>query len=209
MKTYPKTVRTLLYLLTLAAIVWYPARLIWRLERPKVAPQIYQFEVQSYDPYDPFRGRYLQLRLLPQKIAAEKINVAAPQVRRHKGVLAFTLTAQQRPELQVLVTSFKDVPAGCNAIPVRFYRYWGRPESYWSIKWPFDRFYLNEKLAPEAEALLQNLTRTKKHRLELQVAIYADGLYAVRDLWVDGQPLVKFLRQNAQKPQCQIAMPQK
>ena len=53
---------------------------------------------------------------------------------------------------------------------------------------------VNEKLAADAEKLLQKITRDKKRSAVLVVNIYAGGRYAVKDLLVDGKPILQLLR---------------
>ena len=65
-------------------------------------------------------------------------------------------------------------------------------EMFLSFSLPFDRYYINEKLAKPAEKLLREVTSAKKPAV-LVVAVYADGNYAVRDLLIDGKPLREHL----------------
>ena len=51
------------------------------------------------------------------------------------------------------------------------------------IKLPFERFYLNERKAPEAERLLQK----RGSKAELVVMVYPDGIYRVHDLIINGK----------------------
>ena len=96
------------------------------------------------------------------------------------------------PAIIDLVAERKDVPPGKFYLPVRyqwFNRDWDQKKKkplktgVHTVRLPFERFYLNEKKAPEVERLLQQ----RNSKAELSVIIFGDGVYRVHDLIVNGK----------------------
>jgi hypothetical protein len=63
-----------------------------------------------------------------------------------------------------------------------------------TIEWPFDRFYLNEKLAPEADKWLAENIRTEKG--VIAVVRVLDGRAVLEDLTFEGQSFREVLKQR-------------
>ena len=63
-----------------------------------------------------------------------------------------------------------------------------------AIKWPFERFYLNEKLAPEADRWFAESIRTDGGIVaEVRVD---NGRAVLADLSVEGRPIREILKQR-------------
>jgi len=188
------------YILALGAALAYPVAKIISFEYPSVPPNIYMFETEIRDPYDPMRGRYVSL------------NFKQNQVRlpgREKNLLGWDrpcyAVLEANPDgtarIADLVTDVKQLPAGKDFLKVR-YTYYTRDfdadtkehkeTGVHVIVLPFDRFYLNERLAPEAEKEVRENTRRGK--AFVRVKIYRNGNFALDDLLVDGKPILERLR---------------
>jgi hypothetical protein len=60
------------------------------------------------------------------------------------------------------------------------------------IDWPFDRFYVNEKLAPEADKwFAENIRSTQGITAEVRVL---NGRAVLEDLSLDGKPFREILK---------------
>ena len=190
------TIRLFCYVAALAFILSYPVRKIWQFNFPATKGHEYRIPVTAYDPYDPMRGRYVRLNLsgatvvrLPKKNAAICEN----------GVSCFALLGKA-PDGTIrivdLVKKRSDLPAGADMLPVKYRWFMQDYEAVGEkrrkvralktgkhyIQLPFDRFYLNERKAPEVEKLLQK----RGSKAELIVIVYPDGIYRVKDLIVNG-----------------------
>ena len=185
-------IRLICYLAAFAFILFHPVRTVLRFSFPASKGVEVRFRVTAYDPYDPMRGRYVRLNLndfernirLPNK----NRNLG---FRNHQGIFA-VLEQDATAKIVDLVAERKDVPPGKMFLPVQFL--WSHQEydiktrkhlNKWThhIRLPFERFYLNEKKAPEVERLLQQ----RNSKAELSVIIFPDGVYRVQDLIVNGQ----------------------
>ncbi len=124
----------------------------------------YQFDVAPYDPYDPFRGRYVALSPL--------------------------LDLSQYPEDAYLLLE-RDT-GGFASI-----KSWqlDRPQSGDYVqKLRLERYYMNEKLAPEADRIQRELD-PQKDRLYLLVRVKS-GSYVIEGLYLNGAPIEDVLTQD-------------
>ena len=183
------TSRTLpLVVFALAAVAQCVAPLAGVIGRERVARHGTSFRVRcdAPDPYDPFRGRFLAVR-------PEQTTVAAPagmpvgEIVTAWGVLAVGDDGLARIERLELAPS-----AGANVIRVRAVRHAGDRAQ---VRWPFDRFYLNERLAPEADAVVARAVRERRGPVGSVAATAAlpvaefrllDGRAVLVDVLLDG-----------------------
>ncbi len=183
-------IRLLCYVLAFAFILFHPLRTILRFSFPEGKGAEYRFRVTAYDPYDPMRGRYVRLNL------RDASRVRLPKKNRdlgfRSGQSVFAVLDITGPAIVDLVAERKEVPPGKFFLPVQyqwFNRDWDQKKKkqqktgIHTVKLPFERFYLNEKKAPEVERLLQQ----RNSKAELVVIVYPDGVYRVQDLIVNGR----------------------
>lgn len=138
----------------------------------------YRFPVQTYDPRDPFRGRYLALQMesvarssdIPGGRTSGPLSCCVSIVVDEKGKARFDHLSLEPPE-------------SGDWLNVDLRRFRGTRNSF---RPPFERFYLNEKLAPEAERILMDAFANGE--AELVVRVYR-GFGCVEDLLVDGVPI--------------------
>lgn len=185
-------------LVQIAAFAW----LIVRYERVASGGTVCRFACEAYDPSDPFRGRYLHIRV------RERVDYDA----------AFRLGGVRHP-YRLFPASIRIDPAGgsnglsrvtaCGLEPqgpglwatgvkarARYRNYSGKddPPDYFEVQLP-DQFFLNERLADE-EGRLFTLSRTNS------VAVYRvrDGRMVLSDIEIDGTPLNEYIRKRRAHP---------
>ena len=185
----PNILRLVFFVLAFAAALYYPVRKVLAYERPAVPPTGIRFRVEGYDPYDFARGRYLRLNTrVTLKISAREWLEKRLGENRTK-VFAVLEPDQDGAARVTDILPPDNVPAGKVFVTAEVVCH---DRDSVSLHLPFDRYYLNEKLATPAEKLLREAREAGKP-VALVVDIYADGNYAVRDLLVDGKPLREHL----------------
>lgn len=190
-----KTVLLALFLLSVAAGVYYPISKIIRFEFPSAPPAVCRFRAALYDPYDPFRGRYVALLAETQTLITGEEKVfenrdhvyAVLEVDEEGLAKVVDLTDTRQPGKLVIRTSSFGYRKELNADGEKMYNYY--------VSFPFYRFYMNEKLAPEAERAVRDAARNGG-RCVIVAKIYEDGNYAITDLEIDGLPIHKFLEKE-------------
>ena len=164
------------FILSIAAALYYPVQKIIHYEYSPC--QQFEFKVTGRDPYDPARGHYLALQVHPQKHQLNKSGKYAV-IEKDKDGYADVVDMIEKPD-------------GRACIKMKHKAY-GRYLAY-----PFDRFYINEKLAKHADALFRQAEMTKQ-KCVLVVRVYSDGASSVADLLIDGKSIRTLAAQYAAK----------
>lgn len=172
--------------LAIAAQLAVPASMILKRERVLARGQAFKFRTVPVDPYDAFRGRYVAL-------AFDRTSVAVPpgcDFRRGQKVHAllaesedgfafFSEIRRERPGTEPYLTTTIQYLSGTNAF----------------LRLPFERFYMDEYEAPEAERVVRNNSVRSNQNAYVQVRI-ENGFGVIEDLFVAGTPIRDYLDQN-------------
>lgn len=157
------------------------ASMIWRHENTLRNGDLYRFKTRPVDPYDAFRGRYVALRINTSVPAAERFStgeVAYVSIKVDEDGFAEFERAYQAPPDQPYVKA-----------TVRRYR---RSAAIVDVHNPFDRYYMNETLAPAAERAYRKHSRREKRNACIAVRI-KDGYAVVEELYIDDRPIADYL----------------
>lgn len=148
------------------------------------------FRVQGYDPYDPFRGRYVQIRIEPSRYTLQeddksirwedkgKENVYMHVGVNESGVGYFTGVSKTPPDSGVY---WKLKTLG------RVYNY----SNQLSLDIPLNRFYMNEYLAGPAEKYLTGDWQNVRVALR-----FKDGLAVIEEIYIGDKPLAQLVREK-------------
>ena len=154
------------FVLSIAAVLYYPVQKIIRYEyRPS---RVFEFKITGYDPYDPARGHFLALTVHPTQANVKKDGNYAVLGPGKDGYAE--------------VVDIIGKPDGRPCVKLKFKSYNG------TLRYNFDRFYINEKLARKADSIFRMAVNAKK-RCVLVVRAYEDGASAVTDLLVGGKSI--------------------
>lgn len=142
-----------------------------------------KIECQPIDPYDPFRGRYVRIRLnltLPEDMKLpdefyEQQRVFAHLVADEEGFVEVSKITAEEPENVLYVRGNK--PRWRNAFELGL-----------------DRYYMNEKLAPEAEKIVRNNIR-EDSTVWASLKVW-QGRAVLTGIFVDGVPIEDLARKN-------------
>jgi len=148
----------------------------------------FKFKTAPYDPYDAFRGRYISLRLDEDKVPKD------PGVSYERGQKVYAHVAVDDQGFARLTGISKDIPKGTPYIIARFWYSHGKEAS---LDLPIDRYYMEEKAAPEAEKVYRQYTdRRKKNRQDAYVLVRVkDGRVAIEGFYVGGQKIEDVVRE--------------
>ena len=184
------TIRIRLILLVALALaqMGVPGALIYRHESVLHEGKAFKFRVAPVDPYDAFRGRFVAL-------AFERTDAPAPpELSGRRGRAWARITGGPDGFAQFEeVTARK--PVSGDFVEVRLtYVYQGRAH----FRLPFDRFYMEESAAPEAEQALWRRTPGQVGRRMVYVVVrILDGQAVTEQLFLDGVPIAQYLRENS------------
>ena len=189
--------RLILFLITALAAVAYPVIKIINYELPSVPPAVYRFKAGIVDPYDPFRGRYVALNPLPNKIILKE------EKKFQDGAYVYAVLSNDKQGIATVVDLVEKPIAEMDCLKIRFYEYGNSKDNagrtIYRINLPFDRFYLNERVAPEAEKAVADITQNNNGECLIIVKVYSDGNYAIEDLEINGKSIHEYLKDIARE----------
>lgn len=165
----------------IAAQVLFPVYMIVSNEITLAKGNDYLFRVAPYDPYDPFRGRYVTVRIMDNEAEVKqnfnRDDTAYAELITSGGHAQILSLTAQRPAVSGYVkVKIKGVSTEKNIKTAR-------------VEYPFDRLFMNEKIAP----LVDKAFRGYKGQVYLQVAI-KDGQATPKKLFFDGVEASEYVK---------------
>jgi uncharacterized membrane-anchored protein len=179
-----KSLPFVLLALTVLAQWVVPLAAVRQHERVLAEGELIRLKCTAPDPHDPLRGRYLAVRPEITEAPADK------ELMSHRGPAYIVLDVGT--DGIATVTRIERERAVSGRF-VRVHVRWASNDSV-HFEWPFDRYYLNEKLAPEADRWLAESLRSAKGVLaEVRVL---DGRAVLADLTLDGKSFRTHLQER-------------
>lgn len=169
-----------------------PASLWWRYERTLREGRAYKFRTAPVDPYDAFRGRYVALRYEQQQGPWRGAGAA------ERGQTAFATIEEGDDGFARVQGLTPERPAVGDYLRVKVtYPGWGTNAGQVNFAVPFDRYYMEERQAPKAEAAYW---RNSPRRGQTNDTTYAlvrvkGGRGVIEELFVGGKPIREAIRQ--------------
>ncbi len=184
-------IRLSLFLLASLLILAVVFAKVFLAEQARRYGTLYRFSITGYDPYDPFCGRYLAIRM--PSVATLPDNEFPPGFE--SGGSGFVqVTTGENGEAKFVDFTLSRPESGDFLRVTNCHRsyQWERQNDddppLVSFSSPYSRFYLNEKLAPGAEKALNDALSGNRGKVELLLRVYK-GNSCVEDLLIDGVPV--------------------
>ncbi len=168
-----------LFAVMVATQLAVPAWMIYARERVLRQGEVYRFRAEPVDPYDAFRGRYVALSLRGQRVPqladaplahGEKAYVVL--ARGADGYAHFAAAQRAKP---TTAGYLRLTLVGLDSEGLRF-------------DLPFDRYYLNEHLAPAADAAFRQRTSGGRRAAWIDLRVLG-GRGVIEELYIDGKPV--------------------
>ncbi len=189
-------VRFALFVLVAVASVAAPLGIIWKYENTLRHGALYKFRTRPVDPYDAFRGRYVTLSYAdnvlekPKSDGALRDDILYVRLKRDEEGFAVPVAASRKP------VSGDDVVTVTNV--------WHRGADQWRFNYPFNRYYLPEDIAPEAEKLYAAANSRGRNAGAQKMPAYVtvrvrNGVGVIEELYIDGKPVREAVRAELEK----------
>lgn len=163
-----------------------PMSRIYTYEQALTHGTLIKLKCTAPDPYDPLRGRFLAIRPAQQQIPV------AETLQLQRGTTFYASFSTGDDGLTTLSGVTLDPPEKGESIRLRT-RYFSNDKNV-NFDWPFERFYINEKLAPEADAwLAENIRSAQGVIAEVRVL---NGKAVLADLSLDGKSFRDILKER-------------
>jgi len=168
-----------------------PAWMIVERELTLREGQVFKFRTQPVDPADPFRGRYVWLRLEPDTITVPDRAVWSYNQK------AFALLGADTNGFAIVKRLERIRPAEEPSLPVRVRWVDGTGEAH--IEWTgLDRFYMTEGKAPAAEAAYRAHSVRTNQACHISVRVRS-SVGVIENLYIENRTIQDWLREHAGK----------
>jgi len=177
------------FALTALAQLATPLKMVYDSEMTERQGTEYRFRTAPIDPTDPFRGKYITLSydidIIPTKdsswVSNEKIYVSLGTDT--KGFAKITKVSRTEPEQGDYIATTVDY----------YYAY----NNNLHIALPFDRYYMEESKAYEAETAYREYNSTDKNAKPAYAAVaIREGDAVLKDVIIDGIPIKDYVVKN-------------
>jgi uncharacterized membrane-anchored protein len=183
-----KNIRFILFVVFAVVSVAAPLSIIWKHEATLRYGKTYKFRTKPVDPYDAFRGRYVNLSFEQDSVSVPDSNSRFSR----EGILYVKLAVDADGFAKPVQVS--KVPlTGDDVIIVDDAWYNG---DQLQLSYPFDRYYLPEDIAPKAEQLYwQANRRGANQQSQAYVTVKVrDGVGVLEELYIDGKPIREVIK---------------
>ncbi|HIA46781.1 MAG TPA: hypothetical protein EYN96_02115 [Candidatus Hydrogenedentes bacterium] len=183
-----KPITVVLFVLMVAAQLAVPSSMIAKRELTLRNGGLYKIRCAPVDPYDAFRGKYVQLGVQLDgelswtgKPLLTDQQVYVPIEKDEDGFAVATGITVTKPESG----DFIKAKVSWNSAGVE-----NTPLSY-----PFDRYYLEEEIALDAERAYRSATRDEEKPAYITVRIRS-GFGVIEELYIADKPLRTYLEED-------------
>jgi uncharacterized membrane-anchored protein len=189
-----------LLIVVAAAQLAIPATMIHRQETILRDGREYKFKTRPVDPADAFRGRYVWLGFEQDHAPWKGPSGSDEETHGRHGQNAFATLAVDANGFAQVSAIAPSKPASGDFLKVQVsYRGWGTNVGDVWFSMPFDRYYMEESKAPEAERVYwqhQNRRTTTNH-MTFAVVRVLDGRAALENVILDGRPIAEYVKEKS------------
>ncbi|MCK5242834.1 GDYXXLXY domain-containing protein [bacterium] len=149
---------------------------------------VYKFKTQPIDPYDPFRGKYVTIKI--------KNSVKLPREHGFEdGQKVYAVIATKEDGFSIIESISAKCPKSNNYFKTKIHSLY---DNIARLKIPFDRYYIDERKVKKAEVYYQQHSRRGNHDAYIQVRV-KNGAAALEELYVGDLPIIEFVMQEIKK----------
>jgi len=178
----------IVFIITAIAQIAVPVQMIVQRETTLRNGELFLFETAPVDPFDAFRGRYVALNFTQGSQTVK-------DMKFKRGSYIYMTVAADEDRVATLSEPSETKPSGVQCLKVRV-------RSCWSDKLrlslPFDRFYMDEYKAKDAEDLYRkrNSRRSGKGSKCYAKVRILNGFAVLEDLIIDGKGIKEILNEE-------------
>ncbi|MEM1339670.1 MAG: GDYXXLXY domain-containing protein [Bacteroidota bacterium] len=181
------------FLLVALVQLYIPAKMIWEREEVLDSGTAYKFKTAPIDPTDPFRGKYITLSYDENtvEVESEKDWAKGDKIYIH-------LTVDSNGFAKIKSASKEKPPDRQDHLKVKVNYVSGNGSNTLTIDYPFDRFYMEESKAYDAELTYRKSQRDTSKVTYALVSI-KNGEAVLKDVLIDGIPIREIVKTNQEE----------
>jgi len=157
-----------------------PISMIWEKEKITQKGTEFKFKTRPIDPYDPFRGKYIILYF-------ENTNVTVSNIHEWKNIKeGYFMIEKDSEGFAKVVSAHIEKPKVGNYIKMQCYHYYGSDNTI-NFRYPFERFYMNENEALNAEKAYRLSNRDRNKENAYAIVKVLKGETVLEDVIIGGK----------------------
>ena len=161
-----------------------PANMIYKYQHILTFGKEYKFKIAPVDPSDPFRGKFVRLRMDEDNVKADSLDHW-----QRDEVIYLKIESRKSDGFVRILDLSRDKPHfGDDFIKARVDYVM---DNTVVIEYPFDKYYLEESKAPEAERVYRKASRDSSGTSFVTVNVI-DGEAVLKDLIIKGKSIKDF-----------------
>lgn len=183
----------IIWLFVLLAVVQLavPANMIWGRERVLKSGTPFHFKTEPIDPNDPFRGKYITLNYEIEEYA---INDPDSWTRDQEIYVQLTKDSLGFAKIQSVLLQPPAEGSDYVTAQVNYVEDYDDSKKIW-ITYPFDRYYMEESKAYEAEITAREAQRDTS-RTAYAVVHVKEGEAVLADVMIDGVSIQEIVKKS-------------
>jgi len=153
----------------------------------------FKFNAEPIDPTDPFRGKYITLRFQESRISVQDTNtwsrgeyIYLTLENTNEGFAKVASVSKQEP---TNTEDFLRAKVRYNVSPVK-----GNLYNMINIEYPFERYYMEESKAYDAELAYRKISRDTTQQAYAMIKVN-NGESVLEDFFIDDQPIIQYLKE--------------
>lgn len=168
--------------------LYVPAKMIWDREEIIATGIAYKFKTAPIDPNDPFRGKYVSLSYDENSVVVEN----KEDWKSREDIYVY-LTTDADGFAKIKSVSKEKPTAHQDFLKAKVYSVSGNNKL--TIDYPFDRFYMEESKAYDAE-LAYRKTQIDSSKTTYALVKIKDGEAVLKDVLIDGISIREIVKAN-------------
>lgn len=171
------------FILVALAQLYVPAKMILGREDILNTGKEYKFKTAPIDPADPFRGKYITLRYDENTIEIQE------EAEWEEGETIYVfLSADNNGFAKISSVSKEEPPASQDFLKAKVGNVFGDGSKKLVIDYPFDRYYMEESKAYDAELTYQR-SQADTNQVAYALVSIKEGEAVLKDVLIDGVPI--------------------
>lgn len=175
------------FIVTVLIQLSIPIKMIRDSEITEKEGEEFRFQTVPIDPNDPFRGKYITLEYTISSFATNDTTF-------HNGDRIFVKLTTDAEGFTQVESVFHEAPKDEKnyVIAEVSHSYGGKIH----IDFPFERFYMAEGKAAQAEIAYNEYSRKEKAKATYAVVAVKEGNAVIKDVIIDGLPIKDYVSKN-------------
>lgn len=187
--------KNLLIAFAITALVqlFVPMKMIFDYNITEKEGTVYNFKAEPVDPYDPFRGKYVTLAYTMESLTVK-------DTAWESGKTVYISLKKDKDGFAVADNVSADkLEKETDYVSAEVF-YYNKHDKNLRVTLPFNRYYMEESKAPEAEAAYREYTTSlKDFKPAYAVVAVKDGNAVLTDVIIDGMPIKEYVEKNRKK----------